>query len=175
MLGLNVKPVLLSIFIFMQTPINYYKAQVSKFESHLEALKKQLLTLSITRFLIFLVAVAFMVLLVKGNTIFGILGAVLFGVFIFLVLKHQNLQREKKIAEAKLQLNQTELKVLNKDFKDLDPGKEFLNPKHFFSHDIDLFGIGSFFQYSNRTATKAGEKLFANTLTSRHVSLNTLG
>ena len=49
------------------------------------------------------------------------------------------------------------MNVLKRDYLNLDDGSEFLNPKHFYSYDIDLFGKGSFFQYCNRTATVEGK------------------
>ncbi|MDG1993868.1 MAG: DNA mismatch repair protein MutS, partial [Polaribacter sp.] len=41
---------------------------------------------------------------------------------------------------------------------------------HFYSNDIDLFGIGSFFQYSNRTATDEGAKAYADLLTENNIN-----
>ena len=152
----------------MEKPREFYTTQVEELKNQVLTTKKQLLRLSLFRFLVFLISIAFLVFWVKGNTVLGVIGLLLLGGFVFLVLKHQNKQREKKIAEAKLSLNQTELKVLDKDFKALPTGDEFLNPQHFFSHDIDLFGRSSFFQYLNRTATKAGKQLLADTLTSNN-------
>jgi DNA mismatch repair ATPase MutS len=40
-----------------------------------------------------------------------------------------------------------------------------VNPAHFYSNDIDLFGIGSFFQFANRTSTIDGKTALANILT----------
>ena len=152
----------------MQTPKQFYQTQVSVFQEQLAILKKQLLQLSILRFLVFLLIIGSIVFVIKCNTYFGIATFIFLGVFVFLILKHQSLQKDIKHTEAKLDLNKTELKVLDKDFKHLDAGTAFLNPKHFFSHDIDLFGIGSFFQYINRTATSEGKQLLADTLTSNN-------
>ena len=44
-----------------------------------------------------------------------------------------------------------------------------MNSAHFYSNDIDLFGIGSFFQYINRTNTNEGKALLANTLTENKI------
>ncbi len=154
----------------MQSPKEFYRTQVNELTNQLLNTKKQLLRVSVFRFLIFLIGVTFLVFWVKGNVVLGIVGLFLLGGFVYLVLKHQNLQTIKALAEAKLELNQTELSVLDKIFKNLDAGSEFLNPNHFFSHDIDLFGTNSFFQYLNRTATKAGKQLLAETLTNNHIA-----
>ncbi len=50
------------------------------------------------------------------------------------------------------------------NFYHLDSGVEFINPAHFYSNDIDLFGRGSFFQYINRTATIDGKIYLAKLL-----------
>ena len=84
-------------------------------------------------------------------------------VFVYLVKVHADLDGKRKYFQRKAQLNQVELEVLKGDFRHLDTGKEFLNPNHYYSYDIDLFGEGSFFQYFNRTKTQGG-KLFLSRL-----------
>src|SRR5690606_13298857 len=69
-----------------------------------------------------------------------------------------------KIGEL-IHLNELELRVLNRKFSDLPAGKEFEDPLHAFSQDIDLFGKGSFFQYLNRTSLKEGAIRLADILT----------
>ena len=69
-----------------------------------------------------------------------------------------------------ISINQTELNVLKRDYLNLDDGSEFLNPKHFYSYDIDLFGKGSFFQYCNRTVTVEGKNELFSELTSNTIS-----
>ncbi|MBV1925379.1 MAG: DNA mismatch repair protein MutS, partial [Dokdonia sp.] len=65
--------------------------------------------------------------------------------------------------------NQTELKVLERDFHELPDGKKYLHPVDFYSQDIDLFGRGSFFQYANRTALEPGAQVLANLFTSNNI------
>ena len=51
--------------------------------------------------------------------------------------------------------------ALEHRFSDFDGGKEFLNPSHFNSYDLDLFGNGSVFQFINRTSTLSGKQKLA--------------
>jgi len=85
-------------------------------------------------------------------------------IFLFLVSKHTDLQHKKNKIQSLININETEIKVLNNDKTELDLGNEYKNSQHEFSYDIDLFGNGSFFQYLNRTAIKSGKDKLAKIL-----------
>lgn len=149
----------------MSKPLEFYTKQKENLEVESSQLKKKLINLGIFRLLFFL-GTCFLMYLTFGNYTQVIIIAVLgFSVFTFLVLKYINLKREKEILTSKININTTEIKVLNRDFHHLKTGEEFIDTTHFFSNDIDLFGKGSFFQYINRTATNDGKTRLANTLT----------
>src|SRR5690606_31325071 len=54
-------------------------------------------------------------------------------------------------------------------FHQRESGKEFQDPHHFYSLDIDLFGRGSFFQFINRTTIQEGTERLANILTANSI------
>lgn len=114
---------------------------------------------------------AFLVYLLRDNWQFALLtGFAVFAVFLFLVSRHENLRRKKDFQDALVSQNELELRVGTGDFTELPTGEEFIDPSHEYSHDIDLFGKRSFFQYLNRTATLNGtaclaQKLIANDIT----------
>ena len=85
-------------------------------------------------------------------------------IFLFLVSKHTDLQHKKNKIQSLININETEIKVLNNDKTELDLGNEYKNSQHEFSYDIDLFGNGSFFQYLNRTSIKSGKDKLAKIL-----------
>jgi hypothetical protein len=89
--------------------------------------------------------------------------------FIYLLTKHSKLQYKSDLNKALIEVNKTEIKVLNRDYFSLNGGNEFINPRHPFSYDIDLFGKGSFFQYVNRTVTKEGKQEFVHLLTNNDI------
>ncbi|MGJ8745232.1 MutS-related protein [Polaribacter sp.] len=153
----------------MKTPVDFYTQEKLELEKEASALKKKSLNLSIFRFAVFL-ATCLLIYLNFGiyPTVFIIafLGVLLFG---YLVTIHVNLKIERAIVAEKISINSTEIKVLNRDFHHLASGKEFVNPAHFYSNDIDLFGVGSFFQYVNRTVTSDGSTLLANTFTENKI------
>lgn len=153
----------------MINPKDFYISNKANLEKEASVLKRKLINLGIFRFAVFLVTCV-LIYLTFGSYpdvfIIAILGVLLFS---FLVVKFINLKREKAIVDEKIKINKTEINVLNRDFHHLKDGKEFINPTHFYSNDIDLFGIGSFFQYVNRTATIDGKATLANAFTENKI------
>jgi len=153
----------------MQTPLSVYQDNIQKFQGELQKVKKQLFISSMVRLAIFLVF-GFFVYQFFGNTklVFLFIGLGIAS-FLFLVSRHSNLQQKKNKLKELISINETEIEVLNRNFHHLPNGKEFTNPLHHFSQDIDLFGERSFFQYLNRTALASGKKKLAGLLTENHI------
>ncbi len=154
----------------MKNPIEFYISEKEKFTNILSSLKKKLSLLSLLRFSVF-------ILTVLGIYFFfgriNIVVPVFLGgmtVFILLVSIYNDLRYQKDKTLRIISINQLEIDVINGDLSRLDKGKEFLNPEHFYSYDIDLFGAGSFFQYINRTATKNGKQKLAEILTENNIN-----
>jgi ABC-type multidrug transport system fused ATPase/permease subunit len=85
-------------------------------------------------------------------------------IFSFLVKWNINLEQRKKKLQALLALSENELLALTHQFSHFDCGKDFLDPAHFNSYDLDLFGEGSVFQFINRTSTQSGRQKLADWL-----------
>jgi len=153
----------------MQKPIEFYKTEKQNFEQELSSLKKKLATSSTLRLFVFLSIVAGIYFFFGNGKL--ILAVLLIGIplFLYLVSKHSDLQEKRDLVKKLIQINKTEIAALNGNYFSLDEGKDFLDPSHFYSYDIDLFGRGSFFQYCNRTVTKDGKKELANILTKNEV------
>jgi len=98
------------------------------------------------------------------SSVYGYLSAVVVILFLVLVKKHANLFKEKTHFENLVKINTAELKYLEGDFFHLPDGKRFIDPHHPFSHDLDIFGPGSLYQYINRCNTHSGQKKLANLL-----------
>ncbi|QZT38307.1 hypothetical protein K5X82_05230 [Halosquirtibacter xylanolyticus] len=58
----------------------------------------------------------------------------------------------------------TEINSLDGDLSNHYDGKEFTDHKHEYSHDLEIFGPNSLFQFINRTATKEGAENLAKLL-----------
>jgi len=148
----------------MQNPQEFYTAEKERFEQKQKKLKKQLAISGSLRLLVFLMAV-FGIYFFFGEVkmmIFIVVIAVI--LFFILLTRHSNLQYKSDLNKALIDINNTEIKVLNRDYFSLNAGSEFIDHTHPFSYDIDLFGKGSFFQYCNRTVTAEGKQEFVDKL-----------
>lgn len=147
----------------MQNPVQFYQSEKQVYEKEFSSIKKKLTTSGSIRLLVFF-ATSFGIYSFFDHAYIAILiGFIGFVLFLYLVVKHTDLQRKRDLIKNLIDINKTELKILNRDYFDLNEGSEFIDPSHAYSYDIDLFGKGSFFQYCNRTATKEGKKKLVHT------------
>ncbi len=145
----------------MNTPKEFYKEQIALHNISLKKVKKQLALSSTIRLFVFLAIVSIVYFGYPNGQI--IIGSIVLGIiaFIFLVTRHTDLTYSKNKFEKLIQINQLELDVFEDKIANLATGKEFIDTTHPYSHDIDLFGERSFFQYGNRTTTLAGKSKLA--------------
>lgn len=89
-----------------------------------------------------------------------------FPIVVFVILiRQQSIQEEKKqLAYFREQLNRKEAKSIRFEAVDFSDGSRFADAHHPYSHDLDLFGDGSVFQYINRCGTQLGEERLAHDL-----------
>lgn len=131
-----------------------YKFLYVEYSAEEENLTKGIRQYGIYRILFFLVLIIMVILSTSWSwTAFGIIlgtGILIFG---FLVRRHGNMHRRKARLEKLVKINREGMNAMDGDFSDLDSGREYLDGHHLFSHDLDLFGRGSLFQYINRTST----------------------
>jgi ABC-type lipoprotein export system ATPase subunit len=149
--------------------IQFYKKNVIHYSKELKALKKQLFLLSIIRFTVFLLSF-YMAYKLSATPRYAVTAFIIvIAIFLFLVARYVDLLAKKDKIQALKALNELELEVINGTISKLDLGTEFINPQHYFSYDIDLFGAKSFFQFLNRTATQAGKQKLATILTANNI------
>lgn len=147
----------------MEGSLAFYTQQRERHLSGLQGLKKRLALVAVLRTAVFLA------ILLGGYFLWGttpghaimVLGIL---AFVFLVLYHLELKRQKGHLQRLVALNETELLVAARNFRHLPDGARFSDPQHPYAHDLDLFGPGSFFQYANRTALKQGKEVLAGLL-----------
>jgi len=113
------------------------------------------------------VAVVFLIALYfafSHTALFYLLPVLVF-VFVLLVLRHIKAFDEKVRLENLATINGQEIAAQNGKFDKLASGAEFIDHHHPYAHDLDLFGEGSVFQYTNRCHTLDGKRRFAAGLT----------
>lgn len=153
----------------MDQLISFYNKRIEAQQELLDVVKGKLLTSSILRLLVFLLG-SFGVYFFFGNTklVFAaIIGTI--GIFLFLISKHTDLQYKRDRILALININETEIQVLNRNFHHLPDGGGYKDDNHHFAQDIDLLGKGSFYQYSNRTALSDGSDLLVELLLSNTI------
>lgn len=101
----------------------------------------------------------------QPTALYALLAAVLFAGYLLLRrtdgLNSRNIERQQRLIAA----YQREISYFHGDHSCFDEGKDYINPSHPFSFDLDLFGKDSLFQRVCRTVTVGGRNLLAQWLT----------
>jgi DNA mismatch repair ATPase MutS len=144
-----------------------YKERAERYRGMSEHTGKKLLFLSLMRLFVFIAGVALLIILWNVNqaaAVASFVAALI--IFIFLLRRYAYQSFRKSFFENLQGINEKELRGLDNDQSPFDGGEEYINPHHDFSHDIDLFGDNSLYQYLNRTCTGRGRDLLAEWLSS---------
>ena len=84
---------------------------------------------------------------------------------LFILVKiHNRFFIRKEWLETQARIIQEELQALSGDYSSFEDGKEYTNPEHPYSFDLDIFGRRSLFQSINRTCTFFGKNRLAKWL-----------
>ncbi len=142
---------------------HFYTSQKDKYQQELGQVKKRLALLATLRLSVFS-ALALGAYFLWGTTTVYVLMPLGFGWFVYLVIRFINVKRHKAYVQRLIDINTTELEILARRYHHLPDGREFLQPDHPYAQDLDLFGRGSFYQYTNRTTLVQGRKVFSNLL-----------
>lgn len=142
-----------------------YEKLADQYQLVANSKKKQLKLIAFARLISFLAIFPAFYYLYPANHLlaFGLSFAALC-VFLFLIRKYIRTEQQLKFNEQLVRINQNEIGALNRDLHPFDDGKEFIDPHHDYSYDLDMFGAGSFFQFLNRTVTNRGKKQLASLL-----------
>jgi DNA mismatch repair ATPase MutS len=145
---------------------DFYSKRKSLLTASLLVINKKINVISNVRLA---VALCFLALVYFGFSNYSLLYILpfVFLVFIVLVRRHAALFEKKTHLENLELIQRDELHALAGDFSNNASGSEFINVHHPYSHDLDIFGEGSLFQYLNRISTRGGKKLLAARLSLR--------
>lgn len=141
----------------------FYKKRVSDFQHSIAKLDKKIQGYSWARLVVALALLPFIYFGIKESVYFYAVPPLLI-LFIFLVRTYQKLEEEKKLLLQLVNLNSFEAAAVDHDYSNFSDGQEFVDHTHPYSHDLDLFGKGSVFQYINRSATSIGSRTLAQEL-----------
>ncbi len=142
-----------------------YKTRHSNFSGQLANLKQEINVISNLRLgSVVAMAIAFYYTLTTPLPALSLVVVALLLVFLYLVAKHAKMFRQKTHLENLVQINRFEESALSGEWTSADPGDEFNDPHHPYTHDLDIFGKGSLYQYINRATTLTGKSKVATRL-----------
>lgn len=145
-------------------PENHYTERLSLTEGQLQQVKKQIFRISMLRLALFIAGIAGLYFFFNQTTLLIICICLTFLPLFILVKIHNRFFIRKEWLETQARIIQEELQALSGDYSSFEDGKEYVNPKHPYSFDLDIFGRRSLFQSINRTCTFFGKNRLAKWL-----------
>lgn len=143
--------------------IDTYQQIILDSEKELQRVRKQIRNISFVRLLSFAIALASVIFFWHDGwlklTLFTITPIIIFA---WLLQKHNSWFHRKDYLKKKIEINKYELEALKYNFSNFENGKEYIDPSHLYTFDLDVFGEHSLFQYLNRTSTSIGKQHLAN-------------
>jgi hypothetical protein len=150
-----------------------YDQRISNYSVLISGLEKPLQWIPWGRLLLFVLAGLFLYYSIKSPGILWVaLSCLAFTGFLLAGWGDSILKNRIRNLRQMIRINEQEILALQGDWSGFGSGLEFSSPDHPYSHDLDVFGPGSLYQYVNRTNTIFGsEKLadyFRNAFQYRH-------
>lgn len=145
-------------------PENHYTERLSLTEGQLQQVKKQIFRISMLRLALFIAGIAGLYFFFNQTTLLIICICLTFLPLFILVKIHNRFFIRKEWLETQARIIQEELQALSGNYSSFEDGKEYVNPEHPYSFDLDIFGRRSLFQSINRTSTFFGKNRLAKWL-----------
>ena len=145
-------------------PENHYTERLSLTEGQLQQVKKQIFRISMLRLALFIAGIAGLYFFFNQTTQLIVCICLTFFPLFILVKIHNRFFIRKEWLETQARIIQEELQALSGDYSSFEDGKEYTNPEHPYSFDLDIFGRRSLFQSINRTCTFFGKNRLAKWL-----------
>ena len=145
-------------------PENHYTERLSLTKGQLQQVKKQIFRISMLRLTLFVAGVAGIYFFLSQTPLLIICICLTFLPLFILVKIHNRFFIRKEWLETQARIIQEELQALSGDYSSFEDGKEYVNPEHPYSFDLDIFGRRSLFQSINRTCTFFGKDRLAKWL-----------
>jgi hypothetical protein len=148
---------------------NSLRAEYLAAEAHFAELhrkeEKRINLLSLLRLFVFVAGIVSSWAVLTKSILPGVILAILFiSAFLFLLRLYLSASLRKEYFFNLSEINRNEALALEGDISSFRPGTSYVDIKHDFSYDTDVFGEASLFQYLNRTVTEYGSDILAGWL-----------
>ncbi|MDP4265256.1 MAG: DNA mismatch repair protein MutS [Bacteroidota bacterium] len=147
-------------------PLSTYQQLLSKYSGQWSAFSKKLDGLSFARLFLFIGIIGFgYYYLVHHESYWLIIALVLLATFIYCIRLYDRIKDKADFTKALIDINAREINFLN-DHRDsvYADGREYINPHHPYSYDLDIFGEGSLYKFLNRATTSFGKEKLSKAL-----------
>jgi len=145
------------------SPLTEYRQRIESFSLQRDRLRSRLKVVPWIRLATFLLVIVFIILYTTtAHAGYLIAAGLSFIGFILAGWYDARLKRNIRKRETLIEINQREIDAIQGNYAVFEPGTEFIDHQHPYTHDLDVFGIGSLFQYINRTSTIFGKRRLAD-------------
>lgn len=142
-----------------------YNNLLTRYTIKATELKKQLNRLSFSRLLFFALFLFLGYQSTQTGDALFIIGTILSLAAFFIVLKwYDRLEQKVIYYKALAKFNADEIQFLEINRSSYSNGKEYEDPHHPYSYDLDIFGEGGLFSFLNRCSTSFGKESLAQSL-----------
>lgn len=145
----------------------FYQANSQDAETKIKELTSRINRLALLRLAVILIGAFALFQVMQTQQIVLTLGVFILIIILFswLVYLQSKVSKVKGHFENYLKVNENELQVYHHRSENIySSGSEYINDKHLYSSDLDIFGELSLYQMVNRTATQGGNKKLAEWL-----------
>lgn len=147
------------------SPLSFYRKMHTEYSGQLDRLKKIQRIFVVLRLASFIMMIFLPLAFINANsTVAALLFVSFLTLFLFLVKKFTGLERRSRYLSGLLEINLHEIEAQRGNLDWFDDGREFIDPDHHFSFDLDLFGRDSLFRTINRCCTVPGKQKLAGML-----------
>lgn len=141
-----------------------YNSRIVQFEFQLKKYRNAARNLSWLRALIFALIIGGIFNYWGQWLTLLLITAVGIGLFVRLIILNVKANSEVRYYEKIIEINRNEIGALEGKWENPENGSDWINHKHPFSHDLDIFGERSLFATLNRTVTLSGRQRLAHGL-----------
>jgi hypothetical protein len=155
----------------MKTCRETYERRKNRYDSLVKKQTSSINKISNLRLAVFVCGVAALAAayFTRYYILFGAVALASAILFIYMVLQHDRLIGKRKYSTLLVRINDEALCRLKGEWTDFpDDGSEFSDEAHSYTQDLDVFGKGSLFQWTDCAKTYLGRKHFADLLSGRH-------
>ncbi len=141
-----------------------YQQNISQLKVQLAVLQKKHLWLGIARLLCIVAAIYSVYLWLNFTPNMWVISVLALLLFVFLKNIQQKIAFKKALVEQKININTDEINAILQHKNPMEDGAEFLDKKHPYALDLDIFGTNSVFHFINRCGTFLGKSKLAQSL-----------